>query len=122
MHKAQSGFNILELVVVLVVLAVLGAIAIPKLMRLKATEKAVELKELSTSLTTASAANYKIRKQDNKKGMAILNCTDVAKLLPNSLPEGYAIISGVVSTSADTTCTVLNKERTKASFVVKGIN
>lgn len=122
MHKAQSGFNILELVVVLVVLVILGAIAVPKMMRLMANEKAAELKELSISLTTVSAENYKVRKLNNKKGMPILNCADVAKLLPNPLPKGYKITSGVVATSGDTSCTLLNKEHTKASFIVKGIN
>lgn len=121
MKKTQLGFNVLELVVVLIILVVLGAIAIPKMIKLMADEKVAAIKELTTGLTIASAANYKLRKQNVKKGISITNCTDAAKLLPNPLPKEYKIVSAVVAVNTEVSCTLTNNNHVKAFFVVKGI-
>lgn len=129
--RLQSGFTLIELVMVIVILAVLAAVAIPKFVDLGSDAKTAALNGVAGSLTSASAVNYASRKVNSTYGVAIANCTDVASALQGGLPtgtNGYTITARTITATEITnatpiTCTVTQTATgTTASFTATGIN
>jgi|TARA_B110000908_G_scaffold168956_1_gene225011 MSHA pilin protein MshA len=80
-NKNESGFTLIELVVVVAVLGVLAIVAVPKILGTTTEAREASLGGVAGALTAASTHNYMIRGADNSKGTGILNCVDVASLL-----------------------------------------
>ena len=122
--RLQSGFTLIELVMVIVILAVLAAVAIPKFVDLGTDAKAAALTSIAGSLTSASAVNYASRKANSSYGNAVANCTDVATSLQGgALPSGYSITSAAIAVNATTSCTLTQTATSNtATFSATGIN
>ncbi len=121
--RLQSGFTLIELVMVIVILAVLAAVAIPKFVDLGSEAKAAALSGVAGSLTSASAVNYAARKVNSSNGTAVANCTDVAAALQGGLPSGYVITSGSIAANATESCTLTPSSTSlTARFTAQGIN
>ena len=122
--RLQSGFTLIELVMVIVILAVLAAVAIPKFVDLGTDAKAAALTSIAGSLTSASAVNYASRKANSSYGNAVANCTDVATALQGgALPSGYSITSAAIAVNATTSCTLTQTATSNtATFSATGIN
>jgi MSHA pilin protein MshA len=92
-NKKQSGFTLVELVVVVGILGTLAVVAIPKFMGTTTDARKAALAMVATSLTNASMQNYMIRGAGGTgKGTDIATCADVASLLHGEvLPAGYVI-------------------------------
>ncbi|MDK2847481.1 MAG: hypothetical protein PWP34_834 [Desulfuromonadales bacterium] len=56
--KSQSGFTLIELVVVIVVLGILAAVAVPKFVDLQGDAREAAVKGVAGNLASASALNY----------------------------------------------------------------
>lgn len=126
--RPQSGFTLIELVMVIVILAVLAAVAIPKFVDLGTDAKAAALSSVAGSLTTASAINYASRKVNVANGAAVTNCTDVNNLLQTPLDttpantNSYTFTAAAVAKDASVTCTMTQTSSGKtATFVATGI-
>lgn len=107
--KNQNGFTLIELVVVIVVLGILSAIAVPKFISMKQEAGEAALKGVAGSLASASAINYAKASLDktNAAVTEVLNCTATASLLQGGvLPTGYTITSLAVADDAAATCTL----------------
>jgi prepilin-type N-terminal cleavage/methylation domain-containing protein len=90
--KKQSGFTLIELVVVVGVLGTLAVISIPKIIGTTTDARKAALAMVATSLTNASMQNYMMRGADDNNGKGIATCAEVAKLLHGEvLPAGYVI-------------------------------
>jgi len=106
MKSIQRGFTLIELVMVIVIIGVLAAVAIPKFVDLSSDAKSAALSGVAGALSSASAVNYAARKANATKGVAIANCTDVASALQGGLPTGYSITAAAIAVDASASCTL----------------
>lgn len=124
MKQRQRGFTLIELVMVIVILGVLAAVAIPKFVDLKGDAVAAATAGVAGSLSSAAAVNYAARSARSTNGNAVANCTDVATALQGGLPTGYTITAAAVAAGASANCGLANTTVTPnatGTFVAIGI-
>jgi MSHA pilin protein MshA len=92
LNKKQSGFTLVELVVVVAVIGVLAVIAAPKIVGVATDARKASLAAVASSMTAAMARNYAAREAsaDGIDTFVIDHCTDITALLDGDvLPSGY---------------------------------
>ena len=108
MKQAQRGFTLIELVMVIVILGVLAAVAIPKFVDLKADAQVAALAGVVGGINSASAVNYAARSANSAKGTATigLTCTSAATaIMQGGIPSGYTLPATVL-VAGDNSCLV----------------
>ena len=114
--KMQKGFTLIELVVVLVILGILAAVAVPKFINLSGEANAAALKSVKGAVESASAINYAASVAGNANAYAISagdSCATIiaaSGILQSDLGSQYTV-SGSIGTGAsagdtDTSCTI----------------
>lgn len=110
MKQAQRGFTLIELVMVIVILGVLAAVAIPKFVDLKSEAVKAATDGVAGALSSAGAINYASRSISSTKAgtSAVTDCSSVAGILAGGLPTGYSITATTVAAGSNVSCTVAN--------------
>jgi len=119
-----KGFTLIELAIVIVILAVIAILAIPRLIDLAPEARQRVTDGVAAALNAASAGNFALSKTGSPKAKSVGDCTEVANLLPTSktLPSGFTIIPQAISAGTSVTCTVVNPNGTTTStFIGHGV-
>lgn len=130
-NKKQSGFTLVELVVVVAVVGVLAVVATPKIMDVAGDARQATLNGIAGALTAATTRNFAQRSANKDTSspydnIEMKNCTTAKDVLDGgNLPDGYAITTLPITelTGKATVCTISTTTtpvRT-ATFDVRGI-
>lgn len=121
--SSQYGFTLIELVIVIAILGILAAIAIPKLVNISGDAQTAATKGVAGALASAAAQNYAVRTENSANGATVANCTAVASLLQGgSLPTGYTITALAITVNTTSTCTLIGPSSTTSTFPATGIS
>src|SRR3990167_6666133 len=107
--KRQEGFTLIELVMVIVILGILAAVAIPKFIDLTSNAQTAAVQGIAGALAAASSDNYAACSAVGNVVTAnvcvnVTKCSDVAGLLQPALTLGTAgtAIANTYNLAADT--------------------
>jgi MSHA pilin protein MshA len=118
--KQQSGFTLIELVVVIVLLGILGAAATAKFQDLSAEARAAAVQGLAAEMQSGSAINYaKKAVSSTSTGVGVQTCTDGVNVLTSTLATPPYSITGGGTCGADgesLACTLTDSRGGSANF------
>jgi len=104
MNVKQAGFTLIELVMVIVILGILAAVAVPKFIDLSSEAKVAAVKGVAGAVSSAFATNYAAKAAGNTAAIAIAAAAvtvsaAAGSVMQGGMPTGFTVNAGGVSTA-----------------------
>jgi len=118
MKGNQSGFTLIELVMVIVILGILAATAVPSFVNVSGDARQAATEGMAGALSSASSINYAVRSANVANGVAVAACADVSGALQGGLDADYSITEPAApNADGSLTCTVAHVNGETATFI-----